>query len=103
VKIDVDLPTAMEGRVFRGPVLKLLFMFLMPAFYSLRPLMVRPKRISRWEVVNIAAQVSFDAAVYLTLGHKALFYFVVGTLLGEREDRGGSGSAAWASPCLCLA
>ena len=54
----------------------------MPAFYSLRPLAVRPKKPSNWEAVNLAFQLTFDLAVYLLLGHKSLFYLLVGTLLG---------------------
>lgn len=34
--VDVDLPTEAEGKIFRSRPMKLLFVFLMPAFYSLR-------------------------------------------------------------------
>lgn len=80
--IDVDLPTDAEGKFFRGGPLKLLFVFLMPAFYSLRPLLVRPKKPSKWEGINILVQMAFDLIVFLLLGWKSLFYLVIGTLLG---------------------
>lgn len=34
--VDMDLPTTAEGNIFRSSPMKLLFVFLMPGFYSLR-------------------------------------------------------------------
>ena len=140
--VDVDLPTEAEGRVFRSAPMKLLFVFLMPAFYSLRcapplspllsvlpflsrlpfsegppsrpcqchhplptthptptpsqprPLFVRPKKPSDWEIANVTAQVTFDLLVLFLLGPKALVYLVVGTLLGTWRF------CAWCG-CVC--
>jgi sphingolipid delta-4 desaturase len=41
--VDTDLPTETEIKVFRNTALKLLWVFLQPAFYALRPMMVMPK------------------------------------------------------------
>lgn len=81
--VDVDIPTEAEGRIFRGRLMKVLFLFLTPAFYSLRPLFVHPKKPTKWELINITVQLSFDLAVFLLLGFKSLFYLVIGTLLGR--------------------
>lgn len=78
-------PSRLPGKLFRGGPLKLLFVFLMPAFYSLRPLFVRPKKPSNWELVNVLAQLTFDALIFYILGWKSLFYLVVGTLLGNNH------------------
>jgi len=80
--VDVDIPTSWEGRTFRGRYLKTLFLFIQAAFYSLRPLFTNPKKPSQWEYINIAAQISFDATIYYLWGFKALFYLIIGTLLG---------------------
>jgi sphingolipid delta-4 desaturase len=80
--VDSDIPTVAEGRFFVNAPLKVLWVLLQPAFYALRPLLTTPKAPTGWEFINIAAQVVFDAAVLVLLGPKALFYLVVGTLLG---------------------
>merc|ERR1719322_949501 len=41
--LDVDLPTPLEGFLFRNSFLKVIWLFLNPLFYTLRPLMVNPK------------------------------------------------------------
>ena len=80
--VDGDIPTVAEGRFFVNAPLKALWVLLQPAFYALRPLVTTPKQPERWEAVNAAVQVAFDAAVFVLLGPKALFYLLGGTLLG---------------------
>lgn len=97
--VDVDIPTEAEGRIFRGIFMKVLFLFLTPAFYSLRPLFVRPKKPTAWEGINFATQLSFDFLVFYFLGGKSLFYLVIGTLLGKdrsSEDLHTQGSSSGA-------
>jgi len=48
--VDVDIPTAAEGAIFTNSPLKVVWCFLQPAFYSLRPMIVNPKEPSFWEV-----------------------------------------------------
>jgi len=81
-EIDTDIPTTGEISIFRHTLLKLLWVFLQPAFYSLRPVFVLPKVPTSREVVNIIVQIAFDVAVYKAFGGKALVYLVAGTLLG---------------------
>jgi sphingolipid delta-4 desaturase len=79
--VDTDLPTDWEGKFFRSPALKALWLFLQPVFYALRPFYVNPLPISGLEAVNIVLQLAFDALVYVTLGPKMLFYLVGGSIL----------------------
>ena len=62
--------------------MKVIWCFLQPAFYSLRPMFVNPKDPGFWEKVNYAIQITFDAVIYYFYGFKGVMYLVCGTLLG---------------------
>ena len=57
-------------------------MFLQPAFYALRPVVVLPKEPRQLEAVNWAAQLAFDYAIYATCGWQGVAYLIASTLLG---------------------
>lgn len=80
--IDVDIPTEWEGWFFDSRAKKVLWCFLQPAFYSLRPLFVNPKQPTKWEFINIACTVAFDSAIVYVWGFRELMYLVMGTLFG---------------------
>lgn len=78
---DVDLPTRFEGVFFRNIPLKILWIFLQPFFYSLRPFIVRPKPPTALELLNVAIQVVFDTLLVYFFGWWSLFYLIAGTIL----------------------
>jgi sphingolipid delta-4 desaturase len=80
--IDTDVPCDFEVRVFTNAPMKLLWCFLQPFFYSLRPVILNPKKPGVWEAFNYVAVFAFDYWVYNTLGGKALAYLIIGTFLG---------------------
>lgn len=104
-KLDTDIPTQLEAKLFCTTFGKVVWMFLQPLFYALRPLFVRPLPPSTTEIVNVVLQLSFDFGVYYFLGNlsdilnettissstldnlifvsgvKALVYLVAGSLL----------------------
>eukprot|EP00501_MAST-03F_sp_TOSAG23-6_P002298 GSMAST32.ASY1.ANO1.2400.1 assembled CDS len=71
--IDADVPTDWEVSFFVGPLKKVLWMLLQPAFYALRPL---------WEAINWTMQIAFNCSIYYLAGSKGVVYLVAGTLLG---------------------
>ena len=75
---DVDLPTRFEGVFFRNIPLKILWIFLQPFFYSLRPFIVRPKPPTMLELLNAAVQVVFDTLIVYFFGWWSLFYLIAG-------------------------
>ena len=77
--LDVDLPTDWEGRFFNTPPMKVLFLFLYPAFYGIRPLIVRPMPLTKMEMLNLTIQLSFDAALVYFWSFKALYYLFMAT------------------------
>ncbi|PAA94815.1 hypothetical protein BOX15_Mlig017531g1 [Macrostomum lignano] len=80
-KRDMDLPSRMEGMLFCNSFTKLIWLFLQPLFYSIRPLVLYPMPMTKLEAINIAVQLGFDVLVVYFLGFKPLVYMVVGTLL----------------------
>ncbi|KAI8482600.1 Sphingolipid delta(4)-desaturase DES1 [Branchiostoma belcheri] len=79
---DPDLPTVFEGQFFCNSLGKALWVFLLPAFYSLRPLVVRPKPITDYEVINLVLVGIADVLIVYFMSYKSLFYLAIGTLLG---------------------
>lgn len=79
---DPDLPTKIEAKLFGSAIGKIIYVALLPITYSLRPILVMPKKIDIQEVQNLAIQIVFDALIYYFLGFNALFYLIIGTLLG---------------------
>ncbi|NWZ29570.1 DEGS2 monooxygenase, partial [Asarcornis scutulata] len=79
--LDVDIPTDFEGWFFCTPLRKLLWLFLQPFFYSLRPLYVNPKAITRMEIFNAIVQFSVDLTIYYLWGLKPIIYLIAGTIL----------------------
>eukprot|EP00560_Eucampia_antarctica_P006238 CAMPEP_0197827394 /NCGR_PEP_ID=MMETSP1437-20131217/4186_1 /TAXON_ID=49252 ORGANISM="Eucampia antarctica, Strain CCMP1452" /NCGR_SAMPLE_ID=MMETSP1437 /ASSEMBLY_ACC=CAM_ASM_001096 /LENGTH=363 /DNA_ID=CAMNT_0043428223 /DNA_START=60 /DNA_END=1151 /DNA_ORIENTATION=+ len=80
--IDVDCPTAIEGWFFDSAPKKVLWCLLQPAFYALRPLYINPKKPGKWEFINIACTVVFDAIIVYFYGIVGLLYLFIGTLFG---------------------
>ena len=78
---DTDLPTQWEGVFFRNIPLKILWLFLQPMFYSLRPFYVRPKPPSNLEILNTIVQVIFDLLILYFCGYKGVLYFIGGTVI----------------------
>jgi len=80
--IDTDVPTQWEVDTFDNSVKKVLWLIGQPFFYGVRPLLVKPKSPTKWELINNVLILGLDMLVYLLLGPKALIYLLTGTFLG---------------------
>ncbi|XP_037087492.1 sphingolipid delta(4)-desaturase DES1-like [Pollicipes pollicipes] len=83
-KLDADVPTEFEARLFGTSAPgKLLFILLQPFFYYVRPLLVNPLPPTKLEVFNIVVQLSFNYWLVsmwgwkplLTPGHETYSYY----------------------------
>eukprot|EP01006_Ploeotia_vitrea_P003606 TRINITY_DN112913_c0_g1_i1.p1 TRINITY_DN112913_c0_g1~~TRINITY_DN112913_c0_g1_i1.p1 ORF type:complete len:362 (-),score=186.43 TRINITY_DN112913_c0_g1_i1:188-1231(-) len=82
-QLDTDVPTEWEVNTFQSSTWrKIIWVLLQPAFYGLRPLIVKPKALTLMEVVNAICVFTFDWAVYTYLGPYALLYLIGGSLIG---------------------
>lgn len=79
---DPDLPTQWEIGFFRGTIKKLIFLIILPFFYSLRPYVVSPKPPNFMEIVNLVMVFTWDYFIYQTFGIRGLLYLIPGTLMG---------------------
>jgi sphingolipid 4-desaturase/C4-monooxygenase len=79
---DVDIPSPWEGDFFNTTAKKILWVFLQPLFYALRPLVVNPKPMDGKEMLNFFLTLSFNATWAYLFGLPALLFNVVSTLLG---------------------
>jgi len=80
--IDTDVPTEFEIKVFNQTWKKVVWLFLQPLFYALRPMIVKPMNPSKWELVNWVTQMSFNWFIVTYFGWKSFAYMIFGTLLG---------------------
>ncbi|KAL7640887.1 UNVERIFIED_CONTAM: hypothetical protein RMT77_008024 [Armadillidium vulgare] len=80
-KLDPDLPTKVEASLFCTTFGKVVWMFLQPAFYIIRPLIVNPKPPTTLEVINTVVQLIFDALILYHFGVKCLVYLFGGAFL----------------------
>jgi len=80
--IDTDVPTTWEVNWFTNMILKVLWVIAQPLFYALRPVLVKPKPVGHWEMINWVMCMSFNVIIYYFFGIKSLSYLVSGTLLG---------------------
>ncbi|XP_039897418.1 sphingolipid delta(4)-desaturase/C4-monooxygenase DES2 [Simochromis diagramma] len=81
-QLDVDIPTDFEGWFFCTPARKILWLFLQPLFYALRPLVVNPKPVGRLEIQNAMVQLVVDLIIYYLWGVKPIIYLIAGSILG---------------------
>jgi len=62
-EIDLDIPSDTEARIFRSAPMKMLWAFLMPLFYTLRPMILKPAPLNLIDIVCWIIQIAFDVWV----------------------------------------
>jgi sphingolipid delta-4 desaturase len=79
---DVDIPSDLEVRVFTNSLLKFFWVMGQPLFYAVRPLIIRPKELIAWEIINWGVVLAWDFLIFYFFGVKSLVFLVLGTILG---------------------
>nr|QPF20891.1 sphingolipid delta(4)-desaturase DES1-like [Cherax quadricarinatus] len=80
-KLDTDIPTYLEARLFCNTLGKMVWMFFQPLFYAFRPLITYPKTPTLLEIINTCIQLTFNFLVFYYFGGKSLVYLALGSLL----------------------
>lgn len=82
VGVDTDIPTALEQRVFSTTLGKACFCVLQMLCYALRPLLVHdPPTFTRWQALNVGAQLLFHGLAVHLWGWRPLAYWLLCTFL----------------------
>jgi sphingolipid delta-4 desaturase len=79
---DPDIPTVTEIKFIRNIFTRLVYIFLMPLFYGLRPYFKAPKPVSSMEQVNIVCNTIYAFTIYYFFGIKSLMYLLLCTYFG---------------------
>lgn len=79
---DVDIPTRLEGYLFRNPITKMVWLLIHPAIHGIRPFYKSPKPLTVWEMINSAIQITCNLIILKYLGVKSIVYLVSGTFFG---------------------
>ncbi|XP_043503014.1 sphingolipid delta(4)-desaturase DES1 isoform X2 [Polistes fuscatus] len=80
-KLDTDLPTLLEAKLFCTTFGKFCWICLQPFFYAFRPLITYPKAPIMFEYINLIVQLIFDAILWYCFGGKVLIYLIGGSLM----------------------
>lgn len=87
---DMDLPSMQEANMFKGWFGKLTWAINQIFFYSIRPLIVHPRKLEKWHIINIAFQIPFICVYTYLFGWGALFYlFLAGFFAGSLHPLAG--------------
>lgn len=75
-KLDTDIPTYLEAKLFCTTFGKFVWVFLQPLFYAFRPVITYPKPPTLLEIVNVIIQLSFDVLMYYLCGKCINFVYL---------------------------
>lgn len=79
---DTDIPTRIETQLFKGKIGRLVWLCSQSIIYVIRPIIVKPLPLTRHILISSCVQYLFDIFVMYFLGWRALFYLIVGSVLG---------------------
>jgi len=80
--VDTDIPHEFEVHFVTNALRKILWLIGQPLAYAIRPMIIKPKPMGKWEVINWIVQLSFDAVFIYFFGVKAFSYLLLSTFLG---------------------
>tara|TARA_Y100001972_G_scaffold129198_1_gene195111 strand:+ start:2334 stop:3257 length:924 start_codon:yes stop_codon:yes gene_type:complete len=75
--IDTDIPTEKEALLFSGFLGKLIWLVNQILFYAIRPLVVHPIKIDKWQVINLLVQIVCMTAYYFVAGWTGIVFLLL--------------------------
>jgi sphingolipid delta-4 desaturase len=75
--VDVDIPSRPEANIFQGFFGKTIWAFNQIIFYAVRPMMIHPIKINKWQVINIVTQICVMAVFFMFAGWNGLLYLLL--------------------------
>merc|ERR1712154_321924 len=80
--IDTDVPCEWELKTFTSSPLKFLWMICQSIAYALRLVIVNPKPLTKWQVLNAVIIFSCDVIIFRYVGLWGFLYLSIGSLCG---------------------
>ncbi|GLV36971.1 infertile crescent [Carabus blaptoides fortunei] len=80
-KLDTDIPTLLEAKLFCTTFGKFCWVLLQPFFYAFRPLITYPKPPTIMEFINLVIQLIFDGLVWYYFGGRVVGYLIIGSVM----------------------
>ena len=77
VGLDSDIPTKTEVKIFRGMLMRFLFVFFQILAYAIRPMILLKQPINMYLIINIIVQFSFNWFWYYNFGISAIKYLLL--------------------------
>ena len=74
--VDADIPSQLEGKLFRGMFGKFIWASCQVVAYAIRPMFVKPLDFTPLLALNWTTQLGFNAAIFLLFGWRPLFYMI---------------------------
>ena len=79
--VDVDIPTVLETKIFRGFPGKVLWFVNQIFFYAFRPMVVYPMKLKKWHIYNIIFQIVAVVALFPLIGFGGFLYLLLSIFL----------------------
>lgn len=76
-KTDVDIPSELEVKVFRGIIGKFFWAVFQILFYAFRPMFIYPLKLKKWQIINIVFQLIVMVIYVLIFGWQGIVYLIV--------------------------
>ncbi len=74
--VDVDIPSEQEALLFKGKLGKFIWLLNQILFYALRPIFVRPIKMTKWQLYNILFQLICMIGLVLVFGWVPILYLL---------------------------
>ena len=75
--VDTDIPADKEALIFSNFFGKLIWLINQILFYAIRPLVVHPIKIDRWQIVNFFVQVFSMVGYYYLAGWEGIIFLTL--------------------------
>lgn len=76
-KIDTDIPGDKEALIFSSFFGKLIWLINQILFYAIRPLVIHPIKIDKWQVINFLVQVIAMIGYYYLAGWEGIIFLTL--------------------------
>jgi sphingolipid delta-4 desaturase len=79
--VDMDIPARIEANFFKGFIGKLIWFFHQIVFYAIRPVLLKPIKLDKWQIYNWISQIVAMAIIIPLVGWLGVLFMLVSLLM----------------------